>query len=45
MRNWIVATALALSLGTAQAAIKEEPVEYKDGSTTMPGRFAWVASS
>jgi len=37
MRNWIVATALALSLGTAQAAIKEEPVEYKDGNTAMKG--------
>jgi dienelactone hydrolase len=38
MRNWMVGAALALSLGaSAQAAIKEEPVTYKDGDTTMKG--------
>ena len=37
MRNWITGAAFAVSLGTAQAAIKEEPVTYKDGETTMKG--------
>ena len=35
MRNWITGAALALSLGAAQAAIKEQPVTYKGGDTTM----------
>lgn len=35
--SWIIAAALALSLGAAHAAIKEEPVEYKDKDTTMKG--------
>ena len=37
MRHWILGTALALSFGAAQAAVKEEPVTYKDGSTTLKG--------
>jgi dienelactone hydrolase len=37
MSKWIAGAALAVSLGTAQAAIKEEPVTYKDGETTMKG--------
>jgi dienelactone hydrolase len=37
MRHWILGTALALSLGVAQAAVKEEPVTYKDGDTTLKG--------
>ena len=37
MHNWILSAALALSLGAAQAAIKEEPVEYKDKDTAMKG--------
>jgi dienelactone hydrolase len=37
MRNWITGAALALLLGAAQAAIKEELVTYKDGDTTMKG--------
>ena len=38
MRNWIVGAAVALSLAsTAHAAVKEEPVTYKDGETTMKG--------
>ncbi|MGE0798077.1 MAG: dienelactone hydrolase family protein, partial [Lautropia sp.] len=37
MHSWIIGAALALSLGVAQAAIKEEPVSYKDRDTTMQG--------
>lgn len=38
MQMWIAGAAFALSLVTAaQAAIKEEPVSYKDGDTTMKG--------
>lgn len=37
MRHWILGTALALSLGVAHAAVKEEPVTYKDGDTTLKG--------
>ena len=38
MYRWIAVAAVALSLaGTARAAIKEEPVTYKDGETTMKG--------
>jgi dienelactone hydrolase len=38
MHRWIAVAAVALSLaGTARAAIKEEPVTYKDGETTMKG--------
>jgi dienelactone hydrolase len=37
MRNWFIGTVLALSFGAAQAAIKEEPVTYKDGDTTLKG--------
>ena len=36
MRNWIIAAALLVS-SSALAAIKEEPVTYKDGDTTMKG--------
>jgi len=36
MHRWIAVAAVTLSLaGTARAAIKEEPVTYKDGETTM----------
>ena len=45
MRNWIGGAALALSLGTAQAAIKEEPVTYKDGETTMKGFLVYDDAS
>jgi dienelactone hydrolase len=37
MHYWLGAAALALSMSVAQAAIKEEPVTYKDGETTMKG--------
>jgi dienelactone hydrolase len=38
MHKWIAGASLALSLvATAHAAIKEEPVTYKDGDTTMKG--------
>ncbi|MEP7208164.1 MAG: dienelactone hydrolase family protein [Casimicrobiaceae bacterium] len=37
MHRWIIGAGLALSLGAAQAAIKEAPVTYKDGDTTMQG--------
>src|SRR5438105_4754038 len=38
MYRWMAVAAVALSLaGTARAAIKEEPVTYKDGETTMKG--------
>src|SRR5438094_8322523 len=38
MYRWIGAAVVALSLaGTARAAIKEQPVTYKDGETTMKG--------
>lgn len=37
MRNWVTGAAFALPVGAAQAAIKEEPVTYKDGETTMKG--------
>ena len=38
MRNWLIGAAFAASLSTAaQAAVKEEPVTYKDGDTTMKG--------
>ena len=37
MRNWFVGAALALGVTAAQAAIKEEPVTYKDGDTTLKG--------
>jgi dienelactone hydrolase len=38
MRNWITLAAIAfLSIGAARAAIKEEPVSYKDGEATMKG--------
>jgi len=38
MHRLIAVAAVALSLaGTARAAIKEEPVTYKDGETTMKG--------
>ncbi|HYR34461.1 MAG TPA: dienelactone hydrolase family protein [Burkholderiales bacterium] len=36
MHEWFAALALIVA-GTAQAAIKEEPVTYKDGDTTMKG--------
>ena len=37
MRNWILAAALLASSTGALAAIKEEPVTYKDADTTMKG--------
>ena len=38
MRNWLIGAAFAASLTTAaHAAVKEEPVTYKDGDTTMKG--------
>jgi dienelactone hydrolase len=37
MRNLIIGATLAMSIGAASAAIKEEPVTYKDGATTMKG--------
>ena len=36
MSKWLVALAVIFA-GAAQAAIKEEPVTYKDGDTTMKG--------
>jgi dienelactone hydrolase len=36
MRHWFIAAALFASL-PAQAAIKEEPVTYQDGDTTLKG--------
>jgi dienelactone hydrolase len=45
--SWIVAAALSLSLGAAQAAIREEPVEYqdKDRGTTMKGVIVYDDAS
>ncbi|HEY8245040.1 MAG TPA: dienelactone hydrolase family protein [Casimicrobiaceae bacterium] len=37
MRTLILGAALALSFGQADAAIKETPVTYKDGTTTLRG--------
>ena len=37
MDKWTIGAALALSVGMAQAAIKEDPVSYQDGGTTMKG--------
>jgi dienelactone hydrolase len=37
MRNWIAAASLGLALGSAHAAIKEEPVTYKAGEATLKG--------
>jgi dienelactone hydrolase len=37
MRDLIIGVTLAMSIGMASAAIKEEPVTYKDGDTTMKG--------
>jgi dienelactone hydrolase len=40
MKSWftgVAALTLALSFTAAQAAIKEEPVTYKDGDTTLKG--------
>ena len=37
MRTWILAAALVVSSSGAIAALKEEPVTYKDGDTTMKG--------
>ena len=45
MHSWIVAAALALSLGVAQAAIKEEPVEYKDKDPAMKGVIVYDDAS
>ncbi len=45
MRTWIIGTVLTLSLGAAQAAIKEEPVTYKDGDTTMKGMIVYDDAS
>ncbi len=40
MRSWIIAAALLVS-GSAIAAIKEEPVTYKDGDTTTKGYIVY----
>lgn len=45
MRNWIVALAVASSLGTAQAAIREEPVTYKAGDVTLKGLVVYDAAA
>ena len=45
MRNLITGAALAMSLGTAQAAIKEEPVTYKDAATTLKGFIVYDDAS
>lgn len=37
MRHWIAAVAFALPISAALAAVKEEPVTYKAGDTTMKG--------
>ncbi|HWA39408.1 MAG TPA: dienelactone hydrolase family protein [Burkholderiales bacterium] len=37
MKRWLTAALLAFSFGAAHAAIKEEPVTYKDGDTTLKG--------
>ena len=37
MHHWLAGAVLALSFSAAQAAIREEPVTYKDGATTMKG--------
>jgi len=37
MKLWFSGALLALSLSTAQAAVKEKAVTYKDGDTTMKG--------
>ncbi len=45
MRKWIIGGAFALSVGAAQAAIKEEPVTYKDAETTMKGIIVYDDAS
>ncbi len=37
MSRWIAVVGLLLTFGAAQAAMKEEPVTYKDGATTLKG--------
>src|SRR6185503_8249902 len=37
MSRWIAGAVLSLAFGAAQAAVKEEPVTYKDGATTLKG--------
>ncbi len=37
IHRWIMGAGLALMLGAGQAAIKEEPVSYSAGGTTMKG--------
>jgi dienelactone hydrolase len=37
MRNWLIGAALGVFVGSAAAAVKEEPVTYSDGATTMKG--------
>jgi dienelactone hydrolase len=37
MRTWLTGAVLALSFTAAQAAVKEEPVTYKAGDTTLKG--------
>jgi len=37
MRKLILGATLALTVGLAQAAVKEVPVTYKDGATTLKG--------
>jgi dienelactone hydrolase len=37
MRKWIAGAAVLLAVGAAQAAVKEEPVTYRAGDTTLKG--------
>jgi dienelactone hydrolase len=37
MKHWLGGALVALSLSSAQAAVKEKAVTYKDGDTTMKG--------
>lgn len=41
MYRWISLAALACALGTAHAAIKEDPVQYKDHDTTLKGYIVY----
>ncbi|HYD55417.1 MAG TPA: dienelactone hydrolase family protein [Burkholderiales bacterium] len=41
MRNLVFGAVLALACGAAQAAIKEEPVTYKAGDTTLKGYLVY----
>jgi dienelactone hydrolase len=45
MRSLIILATLALSVGAAQAAIKEEPLTYQDGDTSMKGVLVYDDAS